>query len=71
MTQNESSQRKIEDTLTGILAMENIQRKADELISDIQKREHILSLLERDLDSEKIKLQKIHRLEENITENLG
>ena len=55
LTQNTTSG-KIEETLTGILAMEHLQKKADYLILDMKRKEEKLSLLQRSLDDEKLKL---------------
>ena len=55
---SQSSSERIEDTLTGILAMDHLQKKADHLISDMEEREKRLSLLEKNLHEEKLKLAR-------------
>ena len=56
-----TASRKIEDTLTGILAMDNIQKKADAVIIEIRRNEQKLEKLEDNLVEEKFRLQKIER----------
>ena len=60
-----STTRKIEDSLTGILAMENVRNKIETLIPEIKRNGEKLRLLERNLDAEKLKLRRKIRKDEN------
>ena len=56
-----TASRKIEDTLTGILAMDNVQKKADAVILEIRRNEQKLEKLGENLVEEKSRLQKTER----------
>lgn len=56
-----TASRKIEETLTGIMAMDNIQKKADAVILEIRRNEHKLKKLTDNILRENFRLQETER----------